>query len=122
MLSVQENDASKILEFSVHGKVTLDEMEEFISTVEPRFNEWDEIKILKEVHTIGGIELKALWEDLKMSSRLITKVKKIKKVAVVADQFWTKHVVKVMQFGFWGEIKAFNLSEKDEARQWLESA
>ena len=107
---------SNIIEFSVDGKTTKDDIGELLAACEKLIAERGKIRLLKWVKSVGGVEPSALWDNLKFG---FSNFSNIERIAGVADKEW---MVKLGDLGgklIPGEIKMFSQDQIDEARAWL---
>ena len=119
MLSHSTDPANHLLEVTINGKITRDDFVNLINTIETPLAEWSDIRVLKRIDKISGIEFGALVEDFKFAWNNFKHIKKVKKVAVVTNLDWLENVSEALAGLFSIEVKVFEQDEMDQARSWL---
>ena len=97
-------------------------LEEFIANQNKDKNKdknRDKINALVEINELKGWELQAVWDDF---STGIKHRKEFNKIAIIADQPWIAAMVKFFSIFIPGEVKFFDLKNKDKAQAWIEKA
>lgn len=108
-----ENEA--ITEFEVKGKLTKDDIKQVDNFFDTKVNKEKPINILLKMKDWEGFTLKGLLEDFKM----INQIKKMNKVAVVADSNFLKKDAKIEDLYPGVSIVYFETDEIDAAKEWL---
>lgn len=117
MIEVKHTD--DYLHVKASGKAThKDYVNTLIPSLEKEIADADshKINVLMEVADFHGWEIKAGWDDFKTG---IKHRKNFNKVALVGDKKWEKVVSKFFSFFISAEVKYFDISQKDEAINWL---
>ena len=114
-----EKTANGIVELTVSGRVTKDEVTAACERMARDIEEAGTVRVLENVVGFEGIGLAAIWEDLRLALPL---ARKIDKVAVVADQGWIRAAVGVGRLFTSAEIRHFAPGEAAAARLWLAEA
>ena len=71
-------------------------------------------------HDFQGVDLRALWEDLKAAGSVGLKHRSSwQRMALVTDKDWIRHGASAFGWLAPGELRLFEPSEGDEARAWL---
>ena len=100
------------------GKLT---HEDYVDHLIPKLEEFiankDKINALVEINELKGWELQAAWDDF---STGIKHRKDFNKIAIIADQPWIASMVKFFSIFIPGEIKFFDLEDKDKAQVWVQ--
>ena len=107
---------SNIIEFTVDGKTTKEDLGGLIAACEKLIEEHGKIRMLKWVMSVGGIEAGALWDNLSFGFR---NLKSIERVAGVADKEWMAKLAEFSGKLIPGEVKMFTPDQIDAARAWL---
>jgi len=107
---------SNIIEFSVDGKTTKEDLGGLLAACEKLIQEHGKIRMLKWVKSIGTVEPSALWDNLKFA---FGNVKNIERIAGVADKQWMANLAKFSSMLVPGEVRMFSPDEIEEARAWL---
>jgi pantothenate kinase len=118
MIEVTQKADKNIIEFELSGEISADDYEKtLIPTLEENLQKFDKVNILYHAgENFKSYELKALYDDAKMGFKFFNHWNKI---AVVSDVEWIVNGVKFFAFSIPGEIKIFNNSELEKAREWL---
>lgn len=120
MLTHHLDPENHIVEITIDGKVSREELTEALEAFDTLLNEWEDIRVLKRVDSFKGMELMAWVDDFRFAFENIKNYKKIKKVALVTDKEWIENIAKFTQFLTPGEVKVFENEDIDEARVWLQ--
>jgi hypothetical protein len=119
MFSYKENPTAKIVEITIDGRITKESFQELASLLEDRIRDWGHVNILEDFKSLeGGIEMGAIWEDLKFGYK---NLRKFPKCAVVTDKNWVGPVVNVLSPLFPIDVRRFPADGIEEARSWLSS-
>ncbi len=75
------------------------------------------IGLYLEIIDLGGMTLKAVWEELKAA---INYYNKLNKVVITGKEGWLKSAAKISDFLTPGiDVKYFSMEDKEEAMKWL---
>jgi len=116
MIEYEVIPGTNIIEFSVDGKVTKEELGDLLGACEKLIEEHGKIRMLKWVKSVGGIEASALWDNLKWG---FSNMKNIERVAGVSDKKWMENLASVSGKLVPAEVRMFSPEEIDQARAWL---
>ncbi len=119
MLNYNVDPENHVIEVTISGKITKEELTKMISEIETPLKEWEEIRILKRFDSFGGMEIAALSDDLKFAYNNFAHYKKIKKVAVVTDTDWIEKLSGFFSNFFSGEVQIFEQEDIEKARAWV---
>jgi ABC-type transporter Mla MlaB component len=119
MLNYSIDQENHIIEVTISGKITKDELTKMIGEIESPLKEWNEVRILKRIDSFGGMEFAAIADDLKFAYNNFNHLKKMKKVAVVTDTEWIEKISGFFSSFFPGEVKLFEQEDIEKARTWL---
>ena len=111
-----------VLGFRISGKLSRDEYHDtLMKPIYAALDRGEKLKILIELpDDFHGLDLDALWEDLKAAGSVGLKHRTAgEKFAVVTDKDWVRHGVSAFGWLSPGELRVFDLSERDEAIAWL---
>jgi SpoIIAA-like len=100
---VTDEDYESVLIPAVRASIEASGRVRFLYVLGEDFDGW----------TLGG-----MWEDAKLGG---SEVKAWEKVAIVTDRDWLRHTVKGLGWMLPGEIRVFDLSERDDATTWVAS-
>ena len=105
-----------VIGFEVTGK---GQAEDFRDVVLPAFEsaaKTGEFRALVVVPEFQGMSGGALWEDLKIG---IPHLRDWKRIALVTDIDWITHLTQMFGWMTPGDVKAFSLSERADAIEWV---
>jgi hypothetical protein len=119
MLQQQTIPNTNILELTIDGKVTHQELVDVGAQLEQMLEQHDQVRVLEVIRDVGFIEPKALWEDLKLAPK---HMKNLSHIAVVADQKWVEWVTAAIKPFIGPDLRFFHRDEIEQARQWLREA
>ena len=73
------------------------------------------VRIVIVIPSFEGLTPEAMWEDLKMG---VTNMRVWKRIALVTDVEWMRHMTSMFGWMTPGEVKHFPLAERDAAITW----
>ena len=113
---IERVSGETIIVFKAKGKLTHDDYQAMIPILKTTINEIDSstLKMLVDISTLTGWELRAAWDDFKLGLELNSK---IDKNAIYGDQSWQELAAKVGSWFVSGDIKSFE--DHDSAIEWL---
>ena len=110
------NPDSNIAEITVEGKITESDFDRVSSQMKADINKHGKLRLLEEFHSFEGMDPITLWKDAKFG---LAHLNDFTHVAVVAEQTWMQTIAEAVGAVLSAEVKAFNLSQIEEARKWL---
>jgi hypothetical protein len=116
-ITLNQNEASNVLEVVVSGKLTHEDYETFVPRVEQMVKEHGKIRVLFDMVDFHGWEATALWDDTKFTFKHFSDISRI---AMVGDKKWEKAMSAFCGPFTSAEVRYFDWSELNEARAWLE--
>lgn len=119
MIEYRNHPDNNIVEFTVEGKITEQDMDSVAAKLKRDIDKHGELKILEEIRDFDGIDPSALWKDMRFG---LSHLKDFSHAAIVADQQWIRTLSTPLGKLIPADVKAFGLSEIEQARQWLKSA
>lgn len=119
MISYNENEAQKLIEITVSGNVTKRDFENVLMKMEPRIEQWNEIRLIETIDHFESMDFEAFIEDMKFGFKHLKDMKNFKKCAVVADEKWIRAITKTMDPLFDAELKGFDRAHHGDAREWV---
>jgi len=113
---IERVSGETIIVFKAKGKLTHDDYQAMIPILKSTIKEIDSstLKMLVDISTLTGWELRAAWDDFKLGLELNSKIDKI---AICGDKSWQELASKVGSWFVSGEIKSFE--DHDSAIEWL---
>lgn len=112
--STQPN--SPVVEITAEGTITNQELEETIKGLQAEFDHNGKTRVIEIIQHFTGIELSAIWTDIRLGLPL---AHKIDRVAVVADQKWIRQLAELGHLFTRAELKIFPPAELGQARTWI---
>lgn len=119
MIEYRNNPDNNIVEITVEGKVTEVYFDEVIAELKGDIEKHGKLRILEEIRSFSGIDPIALWKDAKFG---FAHVNDFTHAAVVADAQWMRTIAEALGSVLSAEIKAFEASEIEAAREWLKNS
>jgi len=116
MIHYNTQPGSPVVEISVEGNITNKDLEEAINELHSRFDHDGKTRVIEIIRNFTGMELAALWTDIRLGIPL---AQKINRVAVVADQTWIRQVAELGHLFTKAKLKVFSLDELAQARAWI---
>lgn len=116
MIEYKNSLKNNIVEITVTGKITQADIDETITQIELDLNHHGKLRILEEICSFDGIDPMALWQDANFG---LTHLNDFTHVAVVADAKWIRTLAQAIGSVLSAEIKTFERSQIEVARQWL---
>ena len=120
MLTSSVTPGTNLVTITYDRSVGTDDMLAVRADLDKVLAEFGSLRLLVEYGTIdlGRIEVRALWEDMKMIGLL----RRIEAAALVADQGWLRRVTELADRVLPGRLEVFPVAEREAARAWLSSA
>ena len=116
MLEPMEKLPAGVLGFRSNGQITASDYTDVLKpAIDAVVQRDEEIRIVIEFGDWSGMSGGALWEDLKMGIERFTKWKKI---ALVTDVDWMRHLTKAFSWLAPKGMKVFSTSDLDAAKAW----
>lgn len=119
-IEYKNNCDRNIVEICVNGKINEADLERVISLLKEDLQKHGKLRILEEIRSFEGIDPVALWPDIQFS---LSHVNAFTHAAVVADAKWMRTFAEALDNILMpAKVKAFELTQIDEARVWLASS
>lgn len=116
--TVTEQVNGKLIEVNLSGKLTADDYDKFVPLTEERIKQYGSIRLLVILNDFHGWDAGALWDDIKFD---VKHFKDIERLAIVGESKWEKGMAVFCRPFTSAEIKYFDHSEVESARQWIQS-
>ncbi len=112
---------SGTLGFRASGKITSDEYRLMIEPIYATLERREKLNIYFELaDDFDGLDLGALLQDVKAAGSVGLKHRSSwQRMALVTDKDWVRRGASAFGWLAPGELRLFELSERDEARAWL---
>ena len=113
-----------VLGFRATGKITADEYRELMKPIYAALERGEQLNIYFELgNDFHGLDLPALWEDLKAAGSVGLKHRSSwQRMAVVTDKDWIRHGAAVAGWLAPGELRLFDPDERPAAKAWVAEA
>jgi SpoIIAA-like len=107
--------------FRLSGKVTRDEYHELLAPVTAALERGERVRYLvATAPDFHGLELGALWEDVKAAGTVGLKHHASwERFAVVTDKEWMRNAVAAFGWVSPGELRVFEPGELEAAKTWV---
>lgn len=100
----------------VSDKLSKEDYAQFVPEVERLIKEEGKIRLLFEMQDFHGWEAGALWEDIKFDLKHFADIERL---AIVGEKKWEEWMATFCKPFTRAEIRYFDQSQADEARNWL---
>ena len=118
-VTVREGQDSKVVVVEAAGKLTRQDYEEFVPRIEASIQAVGKIRLLFKMVDFHGWTASALWQDLKFD---IKHFRDIERLALVGDKKWEKGMSVFCKPFTTAKIRYFDISEADQADDWIREA
>lgn len=116
MLEPLQDLPEGVIGFTAVGKLEADDYRTvLIPAIESEVKAGHDLRVVLYFPTFDGLTPGATWEDFKFGIENLTKWKKI---ALVTDIDWMRHLTNMFGWMTPGEMKTFAVAEKDIAIAW----
>ena len=109
------------LGFRASGKITSAQYRKLMEPIYAALERGEELNVYFELaDDFQGLDLAALWDDLKAAGSVGLKHRSSwQRMALVTDKDWVRHAASAFGWLAPGELRLFELSERETARSWL---
>ncbi len=122
MIEKLDDTPEGVLGLRFYGEVTRSDYEEvLIPALNEAFESGEPVRCLCQLGPdFDGYEAGAMWEDLKTGARFgFGHLSDWKRMALVTDVEWVRHMTALFGWMSPGELKLFGLDQLDEAKSWV---
>ena len=116
MITPLDKTAGAVLGFKLSGKLHDEDYKQFVPVVEAAVQAKGKVRLLAQFEDFHGWDLKALWDDIKFSTKHCADVDK---VALVGDKKWEKWMASVCKPFTLAKIKYFDVKDIEAAWKWI---
>ena len=117
MIEVMNPSSGTVFAMKISGKLLHQDYEQFVPRLEKLIEEHGSIRCFIEMTEFHGIELRALWDEIKFDVR---HAHQIARCAVVGDRAWEAWMTKLSRPIFSrAEIRFYDIAERDKAWVWI---
>ena len=117
-IELKEISGGKLLEVQVSAKLTTEDYEQFIPTVEHLIKTHNKIDVLFLMSDFHGWEVGAMWEDAKFAFRHFSDIGRL---GVVGEKKWQEWMTVACRPFTKAEIRYFSNADVAKAHAWLET-
>jgi hypothetical protein len=120
-MSVEIHEAAQdqFIEVMLSDKLTKDDYARFLPPIEAAINRHGKIRLIVVMHDFHGWTTGALWEDIKFDWKHFSHIERL---AIVGEKRWEAGMATFCRPFTRATIRYFDLSQIDEARQWVATA
>jgi hypothetical protein len=104
-----------VLGFEVAGTLKAEDYRDVILPALERAGAGGEVRFVIVIPEFHGMSGGALWQDLKVG---VEHLRAWKRIALVTDIEWMKHMTTLFGWMTPGEVRQFSLAQRDEAIAW----
>lgn len=117
MIEILDRSSGNVFGMRVSGKLLHRDYQQFVPMLEKLIERNGRIRCLVEMTDLHGIELRALWDEIKFDVR---HARQIERCAVVGDRAWEAWMTRLSRPIFVNaDIRFFDLTEREQAWEWL---
>ena len=116
MFKIIDITERELIALEVEGKLTEEDYNKITPLIDKAVTDFGKIKLYIQLNYVDGIAPKAFWEDVKT---YLKHFNHMKKVAVVGKSRWDKLWSELAAPFISGEVKYFEFTAIDEAREWI---
>jgi hypothetical protein len=114
-VTITERDEGKTLVVDAHDKLTRSDYERFVPQIERLIERHGKINFVARLVDLDGVEVAALWEDLKFD---VKHYDDVERVAIVGDRRWMEWMAQFCKPFTTAEVEYFTPERFDEAVAW----
>jgi hypothetical protein len=109
------------LGYVASGKITRDEYHEMLKPILETLDRGEPVNLVfATADDFSGLDLAALWEDLKTAGTVGLKHRSAwRRFAVVTDKDWMRRAISGFAWLSPGELRVFEPAQLDEAKAWV---
>ena len=107
---------SGVIGFEASGKMRAEDYRDVVLPALERAAAAGEVRFVIVMPDFDGMSGGALWQDLKVG---VEHFRAWKRIALVTDIEWMKHMTSLFGWMTPGEVKIFSLAQQGEAIEWV---
>ena len=119
MIDYKKHDTLNLVELTIFGSITEDDFDRVTALLASDIQKHGKLRLLEEVRSFEGMDPITLWKDVQFS---LQHINDFSHVAVVADAAWVRTFSSAMDNILAAQVQAFESSQIEMARTWLETA
>jgi hypothetical protein len=117
-VKLNEMNDGKLLEVQLSGKLTKEDYELLVPTVEKLVNKYGKIRVLLVMKDFHGWTAGAFWEDIKFDLKHFSDIERL---AIVGETMWEQGMATFCKPFTTAKIRYFDQDKSNDASIWLES-
>lgn len=114
-IKLQENQDGKFVEVQINGKLKKEDYDHFVPQMDRLFQQHGKLRLLVDMADFHGFEMGALWADIKFDFKHF---KDFERISMVGDKKWHKGMAQFCKPFTTAQIRYFDQSSIQDARQW----
>ena len=115
-IKLTEQNAGKLLEVHLTGKLAKEDYETFVPVVERLVKEHGKLRMLVEMHDFHGWTAGAAWEDTKFAAHHFHDIERL---AIIGETKWEKGMAVFCKPFTMAKVRYFDHTKAAEAQAWL---
>ena len=121
MVEIFDIGVENAVAFRIWGKISKGDMTKIFEACKEKIDQQGEIVLLEKIESMAGMEVSALFEEIKYLFEL--GLANIKKVAVLTDKQWVEKIVAIEDRFFTKiQIKCFTFEQQAAAVAFLKAS
>ena len=116
MTQIINLEKEHLIAAKISGKLTEKDMEKMHPLIHNIIKKGHKVDFYFEMEDFEGYNLKGFWEDLKID---LAHLDDYGKMAFVGNKKWQEGTAKAADFFTNSEVKFFDISEKVQAKKWI---
>jgi len=118
MIEYRRNPDHNIVEISIEGEISETDFDQVSARLKADIEKHGKLRILEEIRSFEGIDPIALWKDARFG---LAHANDFTHAAVVADAKWMRTFAEAVGSILSAQVKGFERTQIEEARNWLTS-
>lgn len=120
MVEILDQSNPDIIAIRLSGKLLHQDYQQFLPVLEKLIEDRGGIRCLLEMTDFQGMELRALWDEIKFD---VKHGRQITRCAVVGDRTWERWMTTLSRPVFpRAEVRFFDVAERDRAWDWIQQS
>ena len=104
-----------VIGFETAGKLEAEDYRDVMLPAIEQAARAGDVRVVIVIPEFGGLTAGAVWQDLKIG---VEKWGAWKRIALVTDIEWMRHMTSMFGWMTPGEVRQFSLAERDAAARW----
>ena len=116
MLEIGNPSDNRVVTITAAGQLSKEDYDRLLPEMERLLDEYGSLRFYIKLEDLSGMDMAALWEDIKFDVKYGTQFEKI---AVLGEKKLEEWATKLSKIFFEAEIKFFYHDDKDKAWRWI---